>query len=104
MLIEEVREALPDIKIMLLEPFFIEGTVTREKMDKFDPVKEMAKTVREICNEYNLKFISLQDELDKATEIAPAEYWSIDGIHPTYAGHELIKREWIKVFKEYIKE
>ncbi len=104
MLIEEVREALPDIKIMLLEPFFIEGTITREKMDKFAPVKEMAKTVREICDEYDIKFIPLQDKFDKAIELAPSEYWSIDGIHPTHAGHELIKNEWIKVFKEYIEE
>jgi len=104
MLIEEVREALPDIKIMLLEPFFMEGTVTRGKMDKFAPIKEMAKTVRELCEKYNLRFITLQDKFDKATELAPPEYWSIDGIHPTCAGHELIKNEWIKAFEEYVEE
>lgn len=104
MLIEEVKEALPNIKIMLLEPFFMEGTVTREKMDKFAPVREMAKIVRELSEKYNIKFISLQDKFDKAIKLVPSEYWSVDGIHPTYSGHELIKNEWIKVFKEYIKE
>ena len=25
-------------------------------------------------------------------------YWLGDGVHPTAMGHELIKREWLKVF------
>ena len=26
------------------------------------------------------------------------QYWSVDGVHPTIEGHELIKREWLKTF------
>ncbi len=99
MLIEEVKEALPDIKIMILEPFVLEGSATAENMDKFAEVKEMAQTAKEVAEEHNLVFVSLQDKFDAATKLAPPEYWLGDGVHPTPKGHELIKREWLKAFE-----
>lgn len=99
MLIEEVKEALPDIKIMILEPFVLEGSATAENMDKFAEVKEMAKAAKEIAEEHNLVFVPLQDKFDAATKLAPPEYWLGDGVHPTPKGHELIKREWLKAFE-----
>ncbi|MBE7033154.1 MAG: hypothetical protein E7406_02885 [Ruminococcaceae bacterium] len=99
MLIEEVKEALPDIKIMILEPFVLEGFGTKENMDKFAEVKEMAKAAKEIAEEHNLVFVPLQDKFDAATKLAPPEYWLGDGVHPTPKGHELIKREWLKAFE-----
>ena len=41
MLIEEVKEALPNIKIMILEPFVLPGCSTTEKWDEFS--KEVPK-------------------------------------------------------------
>lgn len=99
MLIEEVKEALPDIKIMILEPFVLEGSATAENIDKFAEVKEMAQTAKEVAEEHNLVFVSLQDKFDAATKLAPPEYWLGDGVHPTPKGHELIKREWLKAFE-----
>lgn len=26
-------------------------------------------------------------------------YWLLDGVHPTPAGHEIIKREWVKRYE-----
>ena len=37
---------------------------------------------------------------NEAAELTSGEYWLWDGIHPTAAGHEIIKREWMKAFKE----
>ena len=99
MLIEEVKEALPDIKIMILEPFVLEGSATAENIDKFAEVKEMAQTAKEVAEEHNLVFVSLQDKFDEAVKLAPPEYWLGDGVHPTPKGHELIKREWLKAFE-----
>ena len=99
MLIEEVKEALPDIKIMILEPFVLEGPATAENIDKFSEVYEMAKVAKEVAEKYNLVFIPLQEKFDEATKLAEPTYWLGDGVHPTPKGHELIKREWLKGFE-----
>ena len=101
MLIEEVKAALPDIKIIIFEPFVLKGSATEEAIDVFGiEVKKRGEKAREIANNYNLKFVSLQDKFDAASKKAPNEYWLKDGVHPTRAGHELIKREWLKAFNE----
>lgn len=99
MLIEEIKEALPDIKIMIMEPFVLPGSATQENMDKFEEVKVMAQKAREISNEFNLTFIPLQEKFDSLTKLVPPEYWLGDGVHPTPMGHEMIKREWLKAFE-----
>ncbi|MBE6541442.1 MAG: lysophospholipase [Ruminococcaceae bacterium] len=100
MLIEEIKEALPETKIIILEPFVLRGSYSEEHYDdcRFE-VEKRAMTARKIAEENNLIFVPLQEKFDKATDIAPNEYWLFDGVHPTAAGHELIKREWIKVFR-----
>ena len=106
MLIEEIKEALPDIKIMIMEPFVLRAAATEnteEYPDKWNifnaEVKKRAVKAREIAEKYDLPFIPLQDKFDEEAKLAPNNYWLMDGVHPTTAGHELIKREWIKAFK-----
>ena len=101
LIIEEVKAALPNIKIMIMEPFVLKARATEENWDYFETEtakrQEMAKKIAE---KYNLKYIPLQDKFNEAAKLAPNHYWLGAGVHPTYAGHELIKREWIKAFKE----
>lgn len=99
MMIEETKAALPDIKIMILEPFFIHC----EKNDSYyteyrREVEKRAEKARKVSERYGLTFIPLQEKFDEIYKTAPDEYWFWDGIHPTAAGHELIKREWISAF------
>lgn len=106
MLIEEIKVALPDVKIMILEPFVLRGEGTDNTQDEPDKwnifhteVLKRAEKARKIAETYNLPFIPLQDKFQAAAKLAPNNYWLRDGVHPTTAGHELIKREWIKTFK-----
>ncbi len=100
MLLEEIRESLPNLKIMILEPFVLPGPATKEHWEEFhSEVPKRAAAAQRIANKFQLPFISLQDKFDEAAKLAPAEYWLIDGVHPTHAGHELIAREWIKTFE-----
>lgn len=100
MLIEEVKEALPDIKIMILEPFVLHGEATNEFWDRFNcEVRAIAAKARETAQKYDLPFVELQRLFDEAYPLAPEGYWLGDGVHPAAAGHEIIKREWIKAFK-----
>lgn len=100
MLIEEIKEALPDIKIIILGAFVLKGTATEENFDYFiKEVPKRAQKAKEIAEKYNLTYVPLQDKFDEAVKSAPADYWLKDGVHPTVNGHEIIKREWIKAFK-----
>lgn len=99
MLIEEIKQALPEIKIMLLEPFVLPGKCNEGEYNEWRAeVIKRAEKVRLVAEKYGLPFIPLQDKFDAACKNAPAVCWLRDGVHPTPIGHELIKREWIKTF------
>lgn len=100
MLIEEIKEALPDVKIMILEPFTLKGRGNENYWDEFNAeVAKRAKMAKRIAEEFNLKFIPLQEKFDEAAKCVGNDYWLGDGVHPQTAGHELIKREWIEGLK-----
>lgn len=100
MLIEEVKVALPDIKIIILEPFVLKGPSTEEEWDIFYPeVLKRAEKAKEIAEKFSLPFVPLQKGFDELCKKATATYWLKDGVHPTAKGHEFIKNEWLKAFK-----
>ena len=101
MLIEEIKEALPSIKIMILEPFVLEACSTTEHWEFFKTeVSKRAEAARKIAEKYSLPFIPLQAGFDELAKKAPNSYWLGDGVHPTAKGHEFIKSQWLKAFKE----
>ena len=100
MLIEEVKAALPSIKIMILEPFVLEGCSTVGAWDYFSTeVPKRAEMAKKIAEKYGLPFIPLQEGFDELAKKAPNEYWLGDGVHPTAKGHEFIKSQWLGAFK-----
>ncbi len=103
MLIEEVKEALPDIKIIILEPFVLNGSGTEMYYDTFrDEVQKRSAAARRVAEKYNLYFVPLQEEFDKASADGDTTYWTTDGVHPTAAGHQLIKEELDRVVSTII--
>ena len=97
MLIEEIKEDLPDIKITILEPFVLKGPATTEKWDLFSAgVKEKALAAKKVAEKYGLNFVELQKKFDEACEKAETTYWLTDGVHPTAAGHEIIKEALVE--------
>lgn len=107
MLIEELKEEFPNLKIMLLEPFILEGTATSNREGQPNRYKnfrsgieQVAAITKKLAEKHNLKFVELQAQFDEAAKnISPAELLS-DGVHPTRKGHELIKAQWLKAFNE----
>lgn len=97
MLIEEVKEALPDIKIFILEPFVLKGCGTERYFDEFlADVKLHSQAAKNVAEKYGLTFVPLQEKFDEAAKLMPDTYWLADGVHPTPAGHALIKEALIK--------
>lgn len=103
MLISEVKNALPDIKIMIMEPFVLKACATEEKWDGFNTeVKKRAQMAKKISEKHNLPYICLQEGFDKLSENVPTSYWLGDGVHPTAMGHEYIKNQWMETFKKLV--
>ncbi len=101
LLISEIKEALPDTKIMILEPFVMEGSDTKRYYDAFRPEVELrAQKARQIAEKHGLVFIPLQEKFEEAAKIAPSDYWLRDGVHPLAPGHEIIKRAWLEGFSK----
>lgn len=109
MIIQELMAELPGVKIMILEPYVINGARTCN--DEAHParwefmssgVREKAAAARRIAEKYGIVFVELQNVFEKALESAPVSHWLPDGVHPTSAGHELIKRAWLKGFQELL--
>ncbi len=103
LLIEEIKEALPDIKIIILEPFVLKGSATNVLWEQFNcEVRKLAKISKQVAEQWELKFVPLQDKFDEASSDGDTRYWSVDGIHPTSAGHQIIKEELQKAIEEII--
>lgn len=108
MLIEDTKKALPNAKIILCEPFVLEGVATVEagtdKYQRFCEVYEYAKRVKALANDYGCAFVPLQEQFTKKAKASKAEYYLSDGVHPHTAGATLIADEWLKIFNEKVKE
>jgi len=107
MLIDEIKAACPEIKLIIIAPFVLEGSATcntEEKPERLmmfqTDVAEKAAVAEKLAEKYGLPCIKLQPVFDKACEKAPADYWTRDGVHPTATGHELIKRLWLETFEK----
>lgn len=104
MLLEEIKEALPGIKLMILAPFVLKGSATcvAEEPDRWSRFDEGAKAnaviARKLAEKHGATFVELQSIFDELDAAHPG-LWTGDGVHPTAAGHEVIKREWLKAFR-----
>lgn len=103
LILTEVKAALPEIKILILEPFVLCGGATQntpETPDRYDYFRRetalRAEAARRVSQKHKTVFVPLQAVFDEACGLAPASHWLMDGVHPTSAGHELIARQWLK--------
>lgn len=100
MLLTEIKEALPDIKIMLLGAFVTKGKATEGAWDYFsEEVAKRAAVAKKLAEKHGLVYVPLQERFDEAIAKQPEPYWTQEGVHPTPMGHELIAREWLKAFE-----
>lgn len=110
MMIEEVYEALPSIQLALIAPYVLLGSATlntEDVPDRWERFSEDVAQKAEVCErlgaEFHLPIVRLQPVFDKALEREAADYWSVDGVHPTAEGHKLILGEWMRAFEAWEK-
>ncbi len=69
MLIEEVKDVLPDIKIMIMEPFVLKTSATEANLETFNfEVKKRAEMARGISEKYILPYIELQKGINELSK------------------------------------
>jgi lysophospholipase L1-like esterase len=97
-LLADTVAALPDAKIILCEPFITPGNATSPKWEVWQGhVQRFQTIVAKLGAKYHAPVVKLQKAFDAACQRAPAEYWVWDGVHPTYAGNQLIADEWVRI-------
>ncbi len=100
-LITDSQAALPGIKIVLCEPFILRGTANKDRWAQWDEAnKKIQQIVAKLGDKHKLPVVHFQKVFDDACKLAPAEYWLFDGVHPFYAGHQIMADEWVRVVKE----
>ena len=107
MLIEDTLKKLPNVTILLCEPFVLQGNATvndGDKWQRFLEVYEYAKVVKKLAEEYGLYFLPLQEQLSQAAQGGKEAEYLCDGVHPAEAGAKLIADEWLKAFKTQIEK
>jgi len=97
-LLAETIAALPATKIVIAEPFLLAvGKHVANYTQELAELKKRQAAVVRLGAKYHLPVIDYQAVFEDAQAHAPAAYWCWDGIHPTYAGHALMAREWLRV-------
>lgn len=96
-LIHQTLQRLPDVKLIIGEPYAVRSRVVTEKwFPAFDEYRAAAKAIAE---EAGAVFIPFQSVFDEASRHAPGTYWAYDGVHPSIAGGELMAQAWMQAIK-----
>ncbi len=108
LMIQEAMDKNADLKLVLCEPFLFKieentpelGKDIVENWDLWNgQLSERRQIVRELAQKYQAVFVPFAEAFDEAFQKAPPAHWSVDCIHATNAGHELMARTWL----EYVK-
>ncbi len=94
-LLRESRETLPEARMILMGAYVIRGSATDPDWETFwREVKIRRDITCGLAEEFQLDYIDLQQAFDRAQQEFPTKQWTVDGIHPTAAGHWLIAQAW----------
>lgn len=104
-LLREIRQALPNTKLMLMEPFVNEGKATRDDIEFFEGEMAMrSEVVQMLCAKHDVFFLPLQFDLYELEEQHPAGHWTLDGVHPTLNFHEYMAQKWVRAFEIHLNK
>ncbi len=105
-LLTDAKTANPKLKLVLGEPFTLESRKPADPAvwQKWkDGVDQRREVVASLAKKHGAALVKYQPMFDKACERAPAAYWIWDGVHPTYAGNQLMADEWLRTVRDFWK-
>ncbi|MBQ9985771.1 MAG: SGNH/GDSL hydrolase family protein [Oscillospiraceae bacterium] len=108
-LIESILCELPNLKIFLMSPFVLPCDAFYEEYKQYEElnlpqlisdISLYREATKNVAARFSLPHADLQPKLDKAIKLAPAEFWTPDGVHLYPSGHEIIASEWLRLFEQ----
>jgi lysophospholipase L1-like esterase len=102
-ILDETLRSNPKVRFVLCEPFIEHGKNTDPFWNEDEQgVQQMQELVARLGSEYKAPVVHLQKVLDDAIAAhPPVGYWVWDGVHPTFAGHQLIADAWVRAYREF---
>lgn len=93
-LLTRARDALPQTRFILMEPFALPIAPDREAWRAdLDP---KIQVVRRLARAFGGLLVPLDGLFAAAATRREASFWAEDGVHPTPAGHALIAQAWLR--------
>jgi lysophospholipase L1-like esterase len=90
------REKLPGVQLVLCEPFAVKGGSAIDEAAWFPAFDGYRASARRIAEDLGAVFVPFQSAFDAALKVAPARYWSSDGVHPDLPGRQLMADVWLE--------
>ena len=91
-LLTRTREALPDVRLVVCEPFLLEAGPTQAAfVEEFGAYRAAA---RRVATAHGARWVPFQSAFDAALQYAPAAHWLPDGVHATEFGAALMAQTW----------
>jgi len=66
-------------------------------------IRQRQAIVAKLAAKYQAALVKYQKVFDDACKRAPALFWTADGVHPTYSGHQLMADEWVRTVTQFFK-
>lgn len=114
-MIFEAKEANPDAKLILCQPFILRKDMTNspskgefgndidENWEQWcGEIEQRAAVVEKLAKKYNAVFVRFWDALKRAEKSFGAEALTFDCIHLTPVGNYVIAREWFDTVGDII--
>ncbi len=99
-LLKRTSDSLPGVKFIIGEPFALkEGSAILKLKDWYPGFYEYQKAAKRVATKHKAAWIPYQQIFDNACKKAPYDYWGPDGVHPSFAGCQLMAQNWIEAFK-----
>ena len=95
-LLKYTKEKLPKVQLVLCEPFALSGGSAITDREWFPMFDDYRASLKKLATEFDAVFVPFQSAFDEAVKVAPATYWSADGVHPDLPGRQLMAEVWMK--------
>ena len=95
-LLNYTKEKLPKTQLVLCEPFALSGGSAINDGAWFPMFDAYRISLKKLAEASDAVFVPFQSAFDEAVKVAPAAYWSADGVHPDLPGRQLMAEVWVK--------
>ncbi|MDR1336587.1 MAG: SGNH/GDSL hydrolase family protein [Tannerella sp.] len=95
-LLTYTKNKLPNVQLVLCEPFALRGGSAIDEPKWFPAFDGFRESLAKLAGEFKAVFVPFQSGFDAAVKVAPARYWSTDGVHPDLPGRQWMADMWLE--------